>query len=171
MLNDLQQHVTDPELLVGLAHAQECLQQNESAQTLAIRMGLSSGVTGYICHTVPIALFCWLKNRDDFRGGVEEVVRLGGDTDTTAAITGALIGATVGESGIPRDWLDGLIEWPRSVSWMRMLAQRLAARFPTECDPTTTAPLYLFWPAVLARNLVFAVIVLAHAFRRFLPPY
>ncbi len=171
VLNDLQQHVTDPELLAGLAQAQECLQQNESAQTLAMRMGLSSGVTGYICHTVPIALFCWLKNRDDFRGGVEEVVRLGGDTDTTAAITGALLGATVGESGIPRDWLDGLIEWPRSVSWMKSLSQRLSARFPIESDPTMIAPLHLFWPAVLARNVVFAVIVLAHIFRRFLPPY
>ncbi len=60
VLNDLQQHVTDPELLAGLAQANECLQQNESAQTLAMRMGLSSGVTGYICHTVPITLFCWL---------------------------------------------------------------------------------------------------------------
>lgn len=33
------------------------------------------------------------------------------------------------------------------------------------------APVPLFWPGLLLRNLIFLVIVLAHGFRRLLPPY
>ena len=35
-------------------------------------------------------------------------VNLGGDTDTTGAVTGALAGAAYGESAIPGRWLDRL---------------------------------------------------------------
>jgi ADP-ribosylglycohydrolase len=35
-------------------------------------------------------------------------VNLGDDTDTTAAVTGALAGLAYGLEGIPPDWLDAL---------------------------------------------------------------
>ena len=37
-----------------------------------------------------------------------DVVRLGGDTDTNAAVAGALLGASVGASGLPSGWLEHL---------------------------------------------------------------
>jgi ADP-ribosylglycohydrolase len=44
---------------------------------------------------------------------LRRVVSLGGDTDTNAAVAGALIGALVGEPGLPQDWLGRLRERDR----------------------------------------------------------
>ena len=61
-----------------------------SASVLVAELGLARGVTGYIHHMVPICLHTWLRAPRDFAGAVEGVIALGGDTDTTAAIVGAL---------------------------------------------------------------------------------
>ena len=135
-------------------------------ETFADAIGLSRGVTGYINHTVPIALFCWLRSPHSFEDAVGNCISLGGDTDTTAAIVGALVGATAGASAIPKRFLDGLIEFPRSVTWMQQLASDLAARrAPSRYQSVT------FVPALLLRNLLFLVVVLAHGLRRLLPPF
>jgi ADP-ribosyl-[dinitrogen reductase] hydrolase len=159
----------DAELNHLLDHLDQRLQRAAPPHSLAEALGLRQGVSGYIYHTVPMALYCWLRNPGDFRQAVEDVIRLGGDVDTTGAIVGALAGATVGARGIPADWLDGLAEWPQTVRWMRSLAEQLASRFAGEQTPARV-PRY-FWPGRLPRNLFFLAVVLVHAFRRLLPPY
>ena len=119
---------------------------------------------------MPVCLFCWLRSPRDFRGAVGDVIALGGDTDTAGAIVGALVGATAGAAAIPQEWLDGLTEFPRSVRWMRKLAISLAAA-PDPTSATKHSPPRLFWPALLPRNLIFLLVVLAHGLRRLLPPY
>ena len=167
----VKERVTQTELLEALQAVETALQDNCSAHELACRLSLNDGVSGYIVHTVPVCLFCWLQNPDNFRKAVEEVILLGGDTDTTGAITGALAGATVGFSQIPEEWVKGLWEWPRSVKWMQKLAKRLSiASFPSN-QPAENYPVQLAWYAIPLRNLVFIIAVLAHAFRRLLPPY
>ena len=134
----------------------------------AIALGLARGVTGYIYHTVPVAVYAWLRHYGDFRATVEAALDCGGDTDTVGAIAGALAGATVGEAGIPEPWLRGIIDWPRSVRLLRTVADRLAEQL------RSGAPLgevSYFWPAVLPRNLFFLLVVLFHGFRRLAPPY
>jgi hypothetical protein len=42
---------------------------------------------------------------------------------------------TVGYAGIPEEWLNGLFEWPRSVTWMRKLAARLAEEISVADGP------------------------------------
>jgi len=49
-----------------------------------------------------------LLGTGDFETEVKRVVSLGGDTDTNAAVAGALLGALVGEGGLPSAWLDRL---------------------------------------------------------------
>jgi ADP-ribosylglycohydrolase len=44
--------------------------------------------------------------------GINEAVRVGNDTDTVAAIAGALLGARWGYSAIPERWLEPLSGWP-----------------------------------------------------------
>lgn len=44
--------------------------------------------------------------------GIEAAVRVGNDTDTVAAIAGALLGARWGYSAIPKAWLDEIHGWP-----------------------------------------------------------
>jgi hypothetical protein len=122
-----------------------------------------------VVQTVPVALFLWLAHPGDLRAGVETAVRLGGDTDTVAAIVGALSGATVGAAGVPADWLEGIWEWPRTIAWMTALAERLANRHASAPAPGP-GPAPLFWPGLIPRNALFAAVVLAHGFRRLLPP-
>jgi len=132
---------------------------------------MEGGVSGFVLHTVPAALFCWLASPGDFRRSVETMLRMGGDADSTGAIVGGLAGATVGASGIPAEWVAGVWDWPRSVAWMRRVAGRLAETFPEEGEGAGSGPVPLFWPAILPRNLVFLAVALAHGFRRMLPPY
>lgn len=61
--------------------------------------------TGIAAHTsVPTALACFLANTGSFGDSVKSAISLGGDTDTIAAMTGALAGAHNGLSAIPRNW-------------------------------------------------------------------
>lgn len=118
--------------------------------------------------TVPIALHAWLRYPADFRAGVLAVVRCGGDTDSTGAIAGALIGSGVGRAGLPDDWLARLWEPARSVAWMERLAERLAESMRTGKPQVL---LSLSPVTLLGRNGVFLGILLAHGVRRLFPPY
>ena len=136
-----------------------------SVADFAKRLGLEKGVTGYAFHTVPVALYAWWRHRGDYRSTLTAVLDCGGDTDTVGAIAGALAGAEVGSAGIPREFVDGIIEWPRSMTWMRRLADRLRQQTQT-LHPAGALP--VFWPAIPPRNVVFLLIVLTHGFARVL---
>jgi ADP-ribosylglycohydrolase len=167
----LKEYVTNAELEKALQTVELALRDGLTGAELAQQIGLEDGVAGYIVHTVPVAIFCWLRNRTSFRDAIEEVILLGGDTDTAGAITGAMAGASLGYSSIPAEWLKGIVEWPRSVSWMRRLSLRLARRIDQDNAVNDTGPLRLFWPGLIARNILFTLIILLHGFRRLLPPY
>ncbi|CAG9333579.1 unnamed protein product [Blepharisma stoltei] len=48
--------------------------------------------------------FRHLRNESNYFDAMTGILRLGGDTDTNAAIVGGLIGAADGYSGIPKNW-------------------------------------------------------------------
>ncbi|MFP6765543.1 MAG: ADP-ribosylglycohydrolase family protein [Planctomycetaceae bacterium] len=152
-------------LLTGVAAS---VQAGESTADFAMQAGLGTGISGYIYDTVPVALHAWLGNQRDFRTAVTSVIECGGDTDTTAAIVGGIIGTGTGEDGIPPEWIQRLREWPRSVNWMRRLAGQLAL---WQIDQVSRQPLRLNPVALVFRNLFFLMVVLLHGFRRLLPPY
>jgi len=162
----LRESARQDELHHFLKLANDHLRGGSTPSAFAHAIDLSRGVTGYINHTVPVALYCWMRSPRAFEQAVGDCIGLGGDTDTTAAIVGALVGATAGASAIPQRFLDGLIEFPRSVKWMRRLAGDLATRRQQDHRATVA-----FVPALLLRNLLFLMIVLAHGVRRLLPPY
>lgn len=151
------------ELTTLLEQAVSSTQSNQPTAAFADSLGLSHGVSGYVYHTVPVAIYAWLTHPHDFRAAVTTIIACGGDTDSTGAIVGGILGTAVGPSGFPQAWRTGLLEWPRSVSWIEKLGQQLATGAPP-------APRLLF-PATLLRNLFFLPIVLFHGFRRLFPPY
>jgi len=55
-----------------------------------------------------VALYALLKTTS-FEEGIELAVRVGGDTDTYAAIAGGLLGAHYGYDAIPQDWKDTIL--------------------------------------------------------------
>ncbi|MDR0710703.1 MAG: ADP-ribosylglycohydrolase family protein [Spirochaetaceae bacterium] len=67
--------------------------------------GIRSG--GFVIDTLEAALWCFLTT-DSYRDAVLKAVNLGEDTDTTAAVTGALAGITYGLDAIPAEWLKTL---------------------------------------------------------------
>ncbi|MER2542253.1 MAG: ADP-ribosylglycohydrolase family protein, partial [Candidatus Accumulibacter phosphatis] len=92
----------------------------------------------------------------------------GGDTDSVAAIVGALVGARIGPDRFPAHLLDGLVEWPRTLQWLTLLGERLAR---TRTPQALATPLALNLPGLLLRNVFFFALVLMHGLRRLLPPY
>src|SRR5262249_6017629 len=113
-LATIRRKVAGGELLRALDAVESHLERGAEARELAESMGLARGITGYVNHTVPVALYCWLRYAGDYRRTVEEAIALGGDSDTTGAIAGAMAGATLGTAAIPGDLLDGLAAWPRT---------------------------------------------------------
>lgn len=57
--------------------------------------------------TTHAAVTCWMEE-PNFKSMIVRAICLGGDTDTIAAICGALGGAFFGVSGIPADWMNAL---------------------------------------------------------------
>jgi len=121
--------------------------------------GYQRGVSGFIVHTVPAAVYCTLRTGEDARFALESAIRLGGDTDTTAAIVGALVGARDGAAGLPQDWLRGVRDWPVSTANLRALADSLAhgGGVPPQR-----------WIAAAPRNLGLLVVIFGHIALRLL---
>ncbi len=142
--------------------------KQESTLDYATNNGHERGVTGYTNHTLPVVIHAWLTYPTDYREAIQSVVQCGGDSDTTAAILGGIIGATVGTKGIPEEWQSNLCEWPRTRAWMSKLGVQL---HQTMDHGTPQSPIRLSFPATLIRNVLFLIVVLFHGFRRIFPPY
>lgn len=162
--------VAGSELKARLVAVQRLVANGDEADTFRATLGIGERVSGYVNQTVPAALFCWGRWHGDFRATVEAAIGLGGDTDTVAAIAGALAGATVGAAGIPQPWVAGLLEWPRSARWLGRVAEALT-NVAEPMQAGAAAPVPLFWQALLPRNALFLTAVLLHGLRRLLPPY
>lgn len=89
----------------------------QTAATLAVELGPTSDVPAIVrelghgqaaVEAVPAALAAFLGAPGAPREMLIHAVALGGDTDTIAAMAGALVGARVGSAGLPRDLLERL---------------------------------------------------------------
>jgi len=58
--------------------------------------------------TLAIALYCSLKHQDDFSAGVTAAVNHKGDSDSTGAVTGNILGALLGYDAIDEKWKQNL---------------------------------------------------------------
>jgi ADP-ribosylglycohydrolase len=156
------------ELVQLVAAAVQSSEADASTMLFAEELGLKSGVSGFVYHSVPIALHAWLTHPHDYRGAVMAAIECGGDTDSTAAIVGGIVGAAVGKEGIPSEWLARLVEWPRSKRWMIALGEQLIAVMESGVK---ARPIRMAAWGVIPRNVLFLLVVLFHGLRRLLPPF
>src|SRR5215217_6317459 len=80
----------------------------EELEFLVEQVGRSRPIDGPdqgFCLFTTGSAFQALLGFDAFEPGLRHVVALGGDTDTNAAVAGALLGAAVGTGGLPRGWV------------------------------------------------------------------
>jgi ADP-ribosyl-[dinitrogen reductase] hydrolase len=67
-----------------------------------------AGESGYVVHCVEIAF--WFVTHDwTLEEALIYLAQAGGDTDTNAAVAGALLGARYGETALPPRWMEQLI--------------------------------------------------------------
>ena len=140
------------------------LECGSSAHTFAAALGLARGVTGYALHSVPVALFCWLRYRPNPEQAMSSALQLGGDTDSVGAMVGALTGAALGRAGLPAHWLK-IADWPVSLAAL----DRVGAELGNSDLSVPNHRRWHFWPGQVGRNLVFLAVVLLHLVRRLWP--
>ena len=136
------------------------LKSNVSTQEFASNIGLQNGVTGYIVHSVPVAIYAWLRHPENARQALTEIISAGGDSDSTAAVTAALVGCRVGEENFPSQWRTGIADWPLTLVLLRSAAKAALADTPPPSLPVSF---------MLIRNLVTLPIIVAHVFKHWRP--
>ncbi len=143
-------------------------EQRLTVEEFALQMNLSKGVSGYIYHTVPMSVYSWMTHYGEFEPTLIAILNCGGDTDTVASIAGALAGVTSGDEAIPKDWVDKINDYPFTTKILKKLAVCLTDQQQgIDSEPLKTP----FFPLVLARNILFLLVILIHGFRRLAPPY
>jgi poly(ADP-ribose) glycohydrolase ARH3 len=110
------------ELRERLRAVADLLDAGQASGAPQARLGNSSDAV----ESVPTAIYASLAHRS-FEGAVGFAVGLGGDTDTIAAMAGAIAGARHGASSIPVRWLDALEEGERGRTHVERLAIALLA--------------------------------------------
>jgi ADP-ribosylglycohydrolase len=110
------------ELATALDHAGELLTTTVEPGEIHARLGSSSDARESVCAAIYTALA-----HPAFDQAVRFAVRIGGDTDTIAAMTGAIAGARHGAEAIPAPWLAALEDGDRGRTHVEQLARRLLA--------------------------------------------
>lgn len=95
----------------------------------AWKVSIVYGMPCAIYHQLPAAYYLASRFRHDFEAAVLHAVNGGGQNLARAILTGALVGAQTGLSGIPQRFLDGLENAPLLLA----LAKDLAGQIDTGC--------------------------------------
>jgi ADP-ribosylglycohydrolase len=63
------------------------------------------GITPFVISSVLWSVYSFLRHRDNFWEAISTAISIGGDVDTTGAMTGALSGAWLGFEALPEHLL------------------------------------------------------------------
>lgn len=125
------------------------------------RIGCSKAVDGYAYRSGLAAAYV-ASHASSVKDAIFQAISQGGDTDSTAALAGALAAAN-GQS-VSHCAMDEILDWPFTLSYLQQHAQGLGQR--NTC--TIKEPCY---PLQVLRNLLFFWVAVGHISRRLLPPY
>jgi poly(ADP-ribose) glycohydrolase ARH3 len=101
------------------------LEAAERVQAPADLAGLGNRIEAL--HSAPTAIASFALTPESFEATVGHVILLGGDTDTLAAMAGALSGAYLGVGRLPENLIGLLESSPKGREYIRQLAGRLFA--------------------------------------------
>ena len=111
------------EYVKALNKIEEMVAQGKKLEAREVVRSLGNGVEAQF--SVPSACYIALTYSPDFCEAIRAAISLGGDTDTIAGMVGAIVGAHVGEKGLPVEWIEQLEDGPRGRSFAREVADRL----------------------------------------------
>ena len=102
-----------------VARIRELLGEQDKAKVIAV---LGNGIEAP--RSVPTAIYCFLRQPQYYKDTVIYAISLGGDTDTIAAMAGAICGAYLGIEAIPPEWRAKL----ENREYIESLAEDLATK-------------------------------------------
>jgi ADP-ribosylglycohydrolase len=100
------------------------------------------GISPFVVPSVLMALYAFLRERDDFRACMSVALRAGGDADSVAAMAGAVAGAHLGCRGLPARLRRGVLHGDQIAlaadrlfavkmsQWERLAYARVGAKAP-----------------------------------------
>ena len=121
---DLRSSEVAPEYRQKLRAVEELLEHPPEPDRVRDRLGSNATALG----SVATAVYCFLAHPRSFEDALIFSVNLGGDTDSVAAMTGAIAGALHGARAIPPRWRSALEEGETGAGYVEGLADRLLER-------------------------------------------
>ncbi len=103
-------HFASPDALLTPSYVAAAAVDPDIRIEPAWKVSIVYGMTCAIYHQLPPAYHLTARFPDDFESAVLHAINGGGENQARAMLTGALVGAQVGLSGIPPRFLDGLDE-------------------------------------------------------------
>lgn len=86
---------------------------------------IKSGI--FVCDTLEASIWCLLTTHS-YKEAVLKAVNLGGDTDTTAAVTGGLAGLYYGLDNIPIQWIDNVPLQQENKNMIKLFSSLISSR-------------------------------------------
>jgi poly(ADP-ribose) glycohydrolase ARH3 len=118
-LSRLQNFIQNQLYKEKVARIRELLGEQDKAKVVAV---LGNGIEAP--RSVPTAIYCFLRQPQSYKDTVIYAISLGGDTDTIAAMAGAICGAYLGIEAIPSEWRAKL----ENREYIESLAENLATK-------------------------------------------
>lgn len=123
-----------PDALLTPSYVAEAAADPDIRIEPAWKVSIVYGMPCAIYHQLPAAYYLAARFHNDFESAVLHAVNGGGQNQARAILTGALVGAQTGLSGIPQRFLDGLEEGER----LKSLALDLASKVGNSGASDTT---------------------------------
>ena len=154
-IDDLEEASKDLNDQVFKGSLSELVKAFESGKTpdeYVIDQGWEKGVSGYCIHTFCAAVYANLYYKNDFEKIIHWTIACGGDTDSVAAVAGALA-ASSDNCQLPDKYIAKITDWPFSVNYMKSISGNSnSLKFP--------------FPKMILRNLFFVPLILVLAIVR-----
>lgn len=115
---------SSPDALLTPAYMAEAALDPDIRIEPAWKVSIVYGMPCAIYHQLPAAYYLAARFPDDFEQAVLHAINGGGQNQARAILTGALVGAQVGLSGIPQRFLDGLENAAELIALARQLGEQ-----------------------------------------------
>lgn len=138
-----------------------CYANREGCTSGLAGIGCAKGIDGYVYRSALGAAYI-ASHSSSVYDAISRALLQGGDTDSTAALTAAIV--AVGSREDLSSEIGNICDWPISLDLIQEHADELCLRQPCDLDE----PAYL---NQVARNILFFVLDVGHILRRLLPPY
>jgi ADP-ribosylglycohydrolase len=118
---------SSPDALLTPSYMAEAVLDPEIKIEPAWKVSIVYGMPCAIYHQLPAAYYLAARFRDDFESAVLHALNGGGQNQARSILTGALVGAQVGLSGIPLRFLEGLADGAELIALASELGRQAEA--------------------------------------------